>query len=130
MKKILIIFLVVVILGSSGWYWYEFIFSFKEFERLGEIQFPKGTRVLEWHNDGLRTQGKFKIPKNEVRGFVAAYKLTDGGYVGSEFMIAGSCIHHGSNSVQMRLSKDSHILEVEILSPGITDGDIKICSPD
>jgi len=116
MKKLILISIVILVSASSAWYWYEFIFPLKEFKRLGEIQFPEGTRALEWESSGFQfVKGRFQIPKSGIDNFIAHYKLSDGGYVGSDVMVASLCIQN--NAVTLRLSKETDIVKIEIITP-------------
>ncbi len=122
--KLRIGFIVILIAICSGWYWYEFVFPLKEFGR--EIQFPNGTQIVSWQSSAWGVKGKFKIAGNEVNEFVTRNQLSDGGFVGSAFLIAHHCIHDGYKTVELRLSKATGIVEIEIIGPDFS-GD-KVCS--
>ena len=128
MKRLAKVLLVILILAGSAWYWFKTVYPFKDFNRRGEIEFPHGTRIIEYHNSGSQiTQGKFQIPKSEISNFIKENNLSDGGYVGSDAMVAGKCIHGGNISVQLSLSKESNILDIEIFT---ADPGEKTCTPN
>jgi hypothetical protein len=115
MKKALAI--IATISLAITWYWYEFKFPLKEFGRLGEIQFPENTKVIEWRNDGWSIKGKFQLPESTLETFINANSLRDGGFVAADSFVGNRCIHEGDNSVQIRISKQSGIAEIEIQQP-------------
>lgn len=117
MKKLRFAGLILAVFAFGlAWCWYEYYFPIQEFSRLGEIQFPKYTSVLDYHHDVGLLIGKFQLPLAQIQSFSKDNQLSDG-KSNSDFFVADRCIHHGENSIQIRLEKKSGIAEIEIGLP-------------
>lgn len=127
MSKFKIFSLILLVTALVGWYYFKYQYPFHEFSRLSEILFPSGTKILKWEDSFPMLIGSFKIPDDKLAQFVADNNLSDGGYVGSDVWIGGRCIHDGNHSVDMKLNKQTGVLELMVGYPDFA-GD-KPCVP-
>jgi len=106
LKKIFEYLLAVIALALlGGTFWYKSYYPIVEFSRMGDIKFPKGTKVLDWHDDGLEVRGKFQIESASTETFL------------KDNLVGERCIHNGNNRVAIQFNQTTAIAEIEIGYP-------------
>ena len=110
------IFFSLVIMMAVVVYWWEKVYPMGEFQRLGEISFPRGTSVQFWSEENFVLSGQFVIPKDQFEDFKRQLEFKPK-WSNKTVLYSDRCIHNRMNRVEIELDPKTAIVIVKINTP-------------